>query len=86
MAEETIYLELSEETGAHKFYEVVTTDTQVRVRYGRIGDQGQAQINNHATPELASKFAQKKVCEKMSKGYAHAIMGQRQKRSVPASM
>lgn len=82
MTEETIYLELSEETGVHKFYEVITTDTQVRVRYGRIGDAGQTQINDHATQELARKFAQKKVREKMSKGYAHAIRGQRQKRAV----
>ena len=83
MAEETFYLELSEESGgAHKFYEVVTSDTQVRVRYGRIGDQGQTQINEHATEELARKFAQKKVREKMSKGYTHAVVGQRQKRAV----
>lgn len=83
MAQETIYLELSEESGgAHKFYEVVTDDTQVRIRYGRIGDQGQVQINTHATQELAQKFAQKKVREKLQKGYAHAIIGQRQKRAV----
>ncbi|HEY0757390.1 MAG TPA: WGR domain-containing protein [Ktedonobacteraceae bacterium] len=81
--EETIYLELSEEAGvAHKFYEVVTTETQVRIRYGRIGDVGQAQTKDHASPDLARKFAQKKVREKLSSGYAHAVMGQRQKRSV----
>lgn len=83
MAEETIYLELSEEGGgAHKFYEVVTNDTQVRIRYGRIGDQGQTQTKDHTTQELARRFAQKKVREKLSSGYAHAIMGQRQKRAV----
>ena len=83
MAEETVYLELSEENdGAHKFYEVVTRDTQVHIRYGRIGDQGQTQSHAHATEELAKKFAQKKIREKMQKGYAHAVMGQRQKRAV----
>lgn len=80
---DTVYLELSETNGAaHKFYEVVTDDTQVRIRYGRIGDQGQVQVNTHATAELASKFAAKKISAKMRSGYAHAVMGQRQKRSV----
>ena len=41
---ETTYLELSEEgEGAHKFYEVTVTGTEVLVRYGRIGAQGQEQ-------------------------------------------
>ncbi len=83
MAEETIYLELSEEGGgSHKFYEVITNDTQVCIRYGRIGDPGQTQVKDHASEELARKFAQKKAREKLSGGYAHAIKGQRQKRPV----
>ena len=83
MAEETTYLELSEaDGGSHKFYEVITNETQVRIRYGRIGEQGQTQTSNHATTEHAQKFARKKVREKMSKGYAQAIMGERKKRKV----
>jgi outer membrane protein assembly factor BamB len=82
MAEETTYLELSEDSGAHKFYEVVTNDTQVSIRYGRIGDQGQKQVSTHATGDLAFKFAQKKIRDKVQKGYAQAVLGQRQKRSV----
>lgn len=83
MAEETVYLELSEEGGgAHKFYEVVTSDTQVRIRYGRIGDTGQTQTKAHASEEQARKFAQKKIREKLNSGYAHAVMGQRKKRAV----
>ena len=61
MAEETTYLELSEaDGGSHKFYEVITNETQVRIRYGRIGEQGQTQTSNHATTEHAQKFARKK--------------------------
>lgn len=83
MAEETAYLELSEAgEGAHKFYEVVTSDTQVRIRYGRIGDQGQTQVSTYATAELARKFADKKIREKRAKGYEPSVMGQRQKRAV----
>ena len=83
MANETVYLELSEQNGgAHKFYEVVTNDTQVQIRYGRIGDQGQFQSSTHTTTEIAHKFAQKKIREKLQKGYEHAVKGQRQKRPV----
>src|SRR5258708_4757757 len=68
MAEETTYLELSQDDGgAHKFYEVVINDTEVNIRYGRIGDQGQKQASTHATTEIAQKFAQKKIREKVQK-------------------
>src|SRR5215469_12018117 len=84
MAEETtMYLELSEEGGgAHKFYEVIVSDTQVNIRYGRIGDQGQTQSSSFATAAEAQQFAQKKIKEKTRSGYAPAIIGQRQKRAV----
>jgi len=61
MAEETVYLELSEEDGgSHKFYELVVAGTQVRIRFGRIGDAGQTQTSDYATAALAQKFADKK--------------------------
>ncbi|HEY1351119.1 MAG TPA: WGR domain-containing protein [Ktedonobacteraceae bacterium] len=83
MAEETIYLELSEEGGgSHKFYELQVLDTLVSVRFGRIGDAGQRQTSDHATAALAQKFAQKKMREKLNKGYERAVMGVRQKRPV----
>ncbi len=77
------YLELSEEQGAsHKFYEVTIDLTTVTIRYGRIGDKGQTQIATHSTPEEALKFANKKVQEKVKKGYAPAVMGVRSKRAI----
>jgi outer membrane protein assembly factor BamB len=83
MAEESAYLELSEVSGgAHKFYEVVINETVVRIRYGRIGDQGQTQVSTHATADLAKKFADKKLRDKLTKGYERAVMGQRQKRPI----
>src|SRR5215469_498341 len=83
MAEETVYLELSEEgEGSHKFYELVVADTQVRIRFGRIGDAGQSQASDYATVALAQKFANKKISEKLRKGYERAVMGVRQKRPV----
>ena len=49
---ETTYLELSEDDGAaHKFYEVIVDDAQLTIRYGRIGDQGQARTTTFPSAE-----------------------------------
>jgi len=83
MEEEPVYLELSEEGGgSHKFYELVVAGAQVRIRFGRIGDAGQTQASDYATAALAQKFAEKKIREKLNKGYERAVMGLRQKRPV----
>ncbi|WP_067701691.1 WGR domain-containing protein [Nocardia jejuensis] len=79
----TTYLELSEDSGsAHKFYEVIVTGTQVSIRYGRIGDSGQAKVSSFATEAKAQAAAAKKIGEKVRKGYAPAVMGARASRSV----
>lgn len=62
MAEEKTYLELSQTEGSsHKFYEVIVNDTQVTIRYGRIGDSGQTQTKTYPTPEKAKADATKKI-------------------------
>lgn len=81
MVEEKTYLELSEEK-SHKFYEVTLNGTQLSVRYGRIGDAGQNQTSSFPTPEKARAEAQKKINEKLKKGYEQAIQGVRKKRAV----
>ena len=83
MAEEKTYLELSEAEGSsHKFYEVVINDTQVTIRYGRIGDLGQIQTKTYPSPDKAKADATKKINEKLKKGYEQAVFGVRQKRVV----
>ncbi|MBD2594803.1 WGR domain-containing protein [Nostoc spongiaeforme FACHB-130] len=83
MTKEITYLELSEDSGSsHKFYEVIVEDTQVSIRYGRIGDAGQTQTKSYPTSEKAQAEAAKKINEKLKKGYEKAVMGVRQKRSV----
>lgn len=83
MSGTTTYLELSQDgEGAHKFYEVTVDGTVVSVRYGRIGVQGQSQVSTFPTAEKAQAAAAKKVGEKVRKGYAPAIRGQRAARSV----
>ncbi|MGW5849364.1 WGR domain-containing protein [Streptomyces sp. NPDC055254] len=83
MARETTYLELSQEDGAaHKFYEVTVDGTAVSVRYGRIGAAGQLQSSSFPTVDKARAAAAKKIGEKVRKGYAPAVRGQRAARSV----
>jgi predicted DNA-binding WGR domain protein len=83
MSEEKTYLELSEANGSsHKFYEVIIKDTEVTIRYGRIGDTGQVQTKTYPTADKAKAEATKKIKEKLKKGYEHAVMGVRQKRPV----
>ncbi|MCG5218255.1 WGR domain-containing protein [Streptosporangium soli] len=83
MAQQGTYLELSEDGGgAHKFYEVTVSGAQVTITYGRIGEQGQTKVAAFATPAKAAAAAQKKVGEKLRKGYAAAVRGGRPPRAV----
>ncbi|MEX0167984.1 WGR domain-containing protein [Streptomyces sp. LMG1-1-1.1] len=79
----TTYLELSQDGGgAHKFYEVTVDDLTVSVRYGRIGADGQTQRSTFPTAAKAQAAAAKKIGEKVRKGYAPAVRGQRAARAV----
>ncbi|MGW4648766.1 WGR domain-containing protein [Kitasatospora sp. NPDC004289] len=81
--EQVTYLELSEDAGsAHKFYEVRLDGAELTVTYGRIGEPGQRKATVYPSPEKAAAAAAKKVGEKVRKGYAPAVRGVRQRRSV----
>lgn len=81
MSEEVTYLELSE-GNSHKFYEVKVKETTVSIRFGRIGDQGQTQSKSYPTIEKAKTEAEKKIREKLRKGYEQAVIGVRKKREI----
>ncbi|WAL72284.1 WGR domain-containing protein [Kitasatospora sp. YST-16] len=77
------YLELSEDEGsAHKFYEVTVKEAELTIRYGRIGESGTTKTTVCASAEKAAAQAAKKIGEKVRKGYAPAVRGVRQRRSV----
>ncbi len=83
MSEVKTYLELSEDTGsAHKFYEVTVNNTDVTIRFGRIGDAGQSKTTKYPTAAKATAEATKKLNEKRRKGYEEAVAGVRQKRAI----
>ncbi|GAA2278211.1 molybdenum metabolism regulator [Streptomyces ruber] len=77
------YLELSQDGGgAHKFYEVTVQGQVVSIRYGRIGAAGQTTTSSFPSVEKAQAAAAKKIGEKVRKGYAPAVQGQRAPRAV----
>ncbi|USX52257.1 WGR domain-containing protein [Lentzea sp. HUAS12] len=83
MAAATTYLELSESAGsAHKFYEVVVDGTSVSITFGRIGERGSTRTSTFADEAKAVSAAEKKIGEKVRKGYAPAVKGQRQRRAI----
>ncbi len=83
MTPEKTYLELSQTDGSsHKFYEVTLNNTELTIRYGRIGDNGQTQTKIYPTAEKAKADATKKINEKLKKGYEPAVAGMRQKRAT----
>jgi DNA ligase (NAD+) len=52
-----------------KFWAIRIGETEVEVRYGRIGTEGQAQTKSFDTPEAAQRHAEKMIAEKEGKGY-----------------
>lgn len=77
------YLELSDDsTGKHKFYELeLDLDSfLIIIRYGRIGTNGQSQKISFKTTEEAKKIIEKKLSEKLGKGYQPAEPGKAEKR------
>lgn len=71
------YLELSDEVShTHKFYEVTVKDTEVSIRFGRIGERGQIQTKTYPTPSQAEAEANRKIREKTRKGYINTTPSQ----------
>lgn len=52
-----------------KFWEVETDGRQVKVRYGRIGTNGQSQTKSFTSETAADEQAKKQIAAKLSKGY-----------------
>ena len=52
-----------------KFWEIRTEQTEVHVRYGRIGTKGQSRVKSLADEDSANKQTEKLIREKTGKGY-----------------
>lgn len=78
-----IYLELSDpELGNHKFYEIVVDGETILTRFGRIGTAGQTKVDRYASADDALREAEKKIKEKLRKGYEATTKGLREKQPI----
>jgi predicted DNA-binding WGR domain protein len=83
MAGTTTYLELSDPEGAsHKYYEVIVDGATVTTRFGRIGTTGQTKVDSYGSPLEALQAAEKKIKEKLHKGYEVTTKGTREKKPI----
>jgi DNA ligase-1 len=57
------------EGSSNKFWEISASGTEVMVRYGRIGSDGQTNVKSFADEAAATKHADKLIKEKTGKGY-----------------
>lgn len=55
---------------SYKFWEISVEGSSYTVRYGKVGTDGVTQTKSFATPDKASTDAEKKINEKVRKGYA----------------
>ena len=58
-----------------KFWEVTVTGSDVTVRYGRIGTDGQSKTKSFADETAAVRHAEKLIAAKTGKGYLEAVAG-----------
>jgi len=68
---ESVYLEFLGDR-SHKFYEVTVTGLTVTIRYGRVGTDGQTSSSTYDTAKKAQAAAEKKINEKLKKGYVRS--------------
>lgn len=54
---------------SNKFWEIITNDTEVATRYGRIGSDGTTKVKSFGDASAANKHTQKLIEEKAGKGY-----------------
>lgn len=64
------------ENSSSKFWEVELSGTELTVRFGRIGTQGQSKTKSFASDAAASKEHDKLVKEKTGKGYAEVAVAE----------
>jgi predicted DNA-binding WGR domain protein len=56
-----------------KFWEIGTSGSDVTVRFGRIGTEGQTQVKNLADADAAAKHVEKLIASKLAKGYLETV-------------
>jgi predicted DNA-binding WGR domain protein len=57
-----------------KFWEVRVAGSDLVVRFGRLGTEGQLQVKTFPTSEAAHKHADKLIAQKTRKGYVECAL------------
>ncbi|HEY1546937.1 MAG TPA: WGR domain-containing protein [Kofleriaceae bacterium] len=71
MSDWTVHLEF-EEGNSSKFWRARVEGKTLYVNYGKIGSNGQTQVKDFASPDVATREYDKLVTEKRKKGYQDA--------------
>jgi predicted DNA-binding WGR domain protein len=71
MSDWTVHLEF-EEGNSSKFWRARVEGKTLYVNYGKIGSNGQTQVKDFASPDVATREYEKLVNEKRKKGYQDA--------------
>jgi predicted DNA-binding WGR domain protein len=77
------HFEFSEGT-SNKFWEVVANGKELRIRFGKIGSDGQTKLKQLATPAAATAEMAKLIAEKTKKGYRERTNGKSNGATVAA--
>jgi predicted DNA-binding WGR domain protein len=72
------------EGSSSKFWEIHVDGSEVHVRYGKIGSQGQTSVKNEGSPERATAAAEKLIREKTKKGYSEVGASETPAKVAPA--
>jgi predicted DNA-binding WGR domain protein len=56
-----------------KFWEISTSGSEVTVRFGRIGTEGQTQVKVLANADAAARHVETLVSQKVAKGYRETV-------------
>jgi predicted DNA-binding WGR domain protein len=56
-----------------KFWEITTDGSEVTIRFGRIGTEGQTQTKTLPDADAATRHAEKMISSKVAKGYREAV-------------
>jgi predicted DNA-binding WGR domain protein len=56
-----------------KFWELGISGTEVTVRFGRIGTDGQTQVKSFPDTAAATRHAEKLIAAKIGKGYTETV-------------
>lgn len=72
------------EHGGSKFWEIETTGKELRLRFGKLGANGQLKLQTYATPGEAAAAAETQIARKRKEGYVERSAGKKPAKQAAA--